>query len=86
MMISAFGFPSFTMSGLAEAVSEKVVKFNPSKTARAPALINNLLFGFIEAFSLNLKYINFKVAEKVGTPFRVYHFLNHGDRLKPAPT
>jgi hypothetical protein len=29
---------------------------------------------------------NFKVAEKVGTPLRVYHFLNPGDRLKPAPT
>jgi hypothetical protein len=30
-------------------------------------------------------YRNFKVAEKVGTPFRVYHLLilNHGDRLKP---
>jgi hypothetical protein len=31
----------------------------------------------------NSTYRNFKVAEKVGTPFRVYHFLNHGDRLKP---
>jgi hypothetical protein len=33
-------------------------------------------------------YRNFKVSEKVGTPFRVYHFLilNLGDRLKPAPT
>jgi hypothetical protein len=36
----------------------------------------------------DLTYRNFKVAEKVGTPFRVYHFLisNPGDRLKPAPT
>jgi hypothetical protein len=86
MMISALGLPSFTMSGLAEAVSEKLSKLNPEKTEKAIAQISNFTFDFIEALSLSLKYINFKVAGKVGTPLRVYHFLNPGDRLKPAPT
>jgi hypothetical protein len=51
--------------------------------------ISNNLFKY-NAFQVRmLVYRNFKVAEKVGTPLRVYHFLNTlntGDRLKPAPT